>query len=215
MHRFLIWIENYEVVMARERKNYKTRNTFYIITNGKATEKNYFDLIKKYKSIYDVKVVFNNGDVYSLIKFATKYTCDANQVWCVFDIDNSFEEGRLEQAVKLAKKNNIELAYSNIAFETWLLFHFENYTRKMDANQCIEELDKILVDLHASKYEKNNKELLKKFFVPEIKTAVNNAKINYQNHVLKNRNLAQDEFWKCNPCSRVFKLIEALKFKEI
>lgn len=201
--------------MARERKNYKVRDTFYIITNGKVTEKNYFDLIKKYKSIYDVKVIFYNGDVYSLVNNAMRYTSDANQVWCVFDIDNSFEEGLLEQAIKLAKNYNIELAYSNIAFETWLLYHFEDCTKKMNANQCIEELDKILVNLHAPKYEKNNKELLKKFFVPEIKTAVNNAKINYQKNVLENRNTTQYKFWEWNPCSRVFKLIEALKFKEI
>ncbi len=32
--------------MARRSKKLQIKNTFYILTNGKETEKNYFDLIK-------------------------------------------------------------------------------------------------------------------------------------------------------------------------
>lgn len=35
--------------MARIQKKIKTRDTFYILTNGKETEKNYFELIKSKK----------------------------------------------------------------------------------------------------------------------------------------------------------------------
>ncbi len=46
--------------MARRSKKLQIRNTFYILTNGKETEKNYFDLIKSNKSIYDVKIEYHN-----------------------------------------------------------------------------------------------------------------------------------------------------------
>ena len=39
--------------MARILKNIPQRDEFYIITNGKRTEYNYFNLIKKKKSIYE------------------------------------------------------------------------------------------------------------------------------------------------------------------
>ena len=41
--------------MARKIDTRKTRETFVIITNGKKSEHNYFNLLKSYKSIYEVK----------------------------------------------------------------------------------------------------------------------------------------------------------------
>ena len=46
--------------MARLQKYRDERDKFYIITNGEATEDNYFHLLKAYKSIYDVKIEFQN-----------------------------------------------------------------------------------------------------------------------------------------------------------
>jgi hypothetical protein len=57
---------------------------------------------------------------------------DGNQVWCVFDRD--FEETEQKQirgnvlfdeSIKTAESNGIRLAWSNDAFELWILLHFE------------------------------------------------------------------------------------------
>jgi hypothetical protein len=57
---------------------------------------------------------------------------DGNQVWCVFDRD--FEEMEhkqlkgnvlFDESIKTAESNGIKLAWSNDAFELWILLHFE------------------------------------------------------------------------------------------
>lgn len=72
-----------------------TRDEFHIITNGEQTEYNYFTLLKGKQSPYDVKVEFQNADPLGLVEYANRYTSSSNQVWCVFDIDYTYEEGRL------------------------------------------------------------------------------------------------------------------------
>lgn len=91
--------------MARSIKERKTRDTFYIVTNGKETEYNYFDLLKSKKSIYDVKVIYSHKDPYALIEQAKTYLSNANQFWVVFDIDNTYEENRLLPAFKTGSSN--------------------------------------------------------------------------------------------------------------
>lgn len=89
--------------MARKSKKLQIRNTFYILTNGKETEKNYFDLIKSNKSIYDVKIEYHNLSSLQLVKHGINIP-NANQIWCVFDIDNTMEENILIPTINLAKK---------------------------------------------------------------------------------------------------------------
>lgn len=89
--------------MARRSKKLQIRNTFYILTNGKETEKNYFDLIKSNKSIYDVKIEYHNLSSLQLVKHGITIP-NANQIWCVFDIDNTMEENILIPTINLAKK---------------------------------------------------------------------------------------------------------------
>ena len=46
--------------MARKSDKLIARNLFYIITNGEQTEYNYFKLLKAKRSVYDVKIIFQN-----------------------------------------------------------------------------------------------------------------------------------------------------------
>lgn len=105
--------------MAKRRSGQqKVRNNFYIITNGEKTEKTYFDLLKKTKrSLYSVNVIFENADPPGLVEYAKDFLKNANQVWCVFDIDYTHKDKRLVPALNLAKQYGIKIAYSNKAFE--------------------------------------------------------------------------------------------------
>lgn len=97
--------------MARRENNKRQeRDKFYIITNGKRTEYNYFTLLKSKRSIYDVKVEFANNDPYGLVQYASRLVPESNQVWIVFDVDNSHKDGRLIQAIKLAESNGVKYA---------------------------------------------------------------------------------------------------------
>lgn len=63
--------------MARRTDKLVVRNKFYIITNGEQTECNYFKLLKSKRSIYDVKVIFENADPLGLVQYAQKYVDEA------------------------------------------------------------------------------------------------------------------------------------------
>ena len=65
--------------MARIIDKKSIRSKFYIITNGEKTERNYFELIKSKKSVYEVKVLFENADPLGLVNEALKYIKDANR----------------------------------------------------------------------------------------------------------------------------------------
>ncbi|MBQ1159708.1 RloB domain-containing protein [Streptomyces sp. A73] len=47
------------------------------------------------------------------------------QVWCLFDRD---QHRHIPEAIALAKREKIEVAYSHPCFELWRLLHYQNYT---------------------------------------------------------------------------------------
>ena len=114
--------------MERRSKNIEQKDLFYIYTNGKETETNYLNLLKSKKSIFKVNIKFENGDPLRLVHQAFDQSITINQIWCVFDIDNSYEDGRLREAINFAHRNNINIAFSNKAFEVWLLSHYNKIT---------------------------------------------------------------------------------------
>lgn len=171
--------------MPRNKRSLDARSKFYILTNGRETEKNYFDLIKSKKSIFDVKVEYQNSNPVQLVRYASQYLREANQVWCVFDIDNNFNDGTLIQAIKLAEETGVQIAYSNIAFEVWLLSHYQKVESSYDNTRLIRQMDKLLrEDLRLNRgYDKSDKELLKKHFLPKLDDAIVNSKVIYQRKV--------------------------------
>lgn len=204
--------------MARKSDTLVVRNKFYIITNGEQTECNYFKLLKCKRSIYDVKILFENADPLGLVKYAQNFLDGANQAWCVFDIDETYKDGRLVPALKQAEENGIKIAYSNIAFEVWLISHFEKVKPNLQLKDYARELDRILKkNGRGEAYSKNDEKLLKTHFIPNYRKAVENAKIVHQNYVKehneKNTNKRQP-IWDWMSSTTVYKLVETLKLKD-
>lgn len=205
--------------MARKTNTIKVKNDFYIVTNGKETEKNYFELLKAYRSMYDVHVEFQNADPLGLVDYVIKNISGANQVWIVFDIDFTHDHNRLIPAIKKAEVNGIKYAFSNVCFEVWLVSHFESIEKEMTE----EKLEALLTKHLSSKkstliYSKNDRNLLKEYFVPDYKKAIENAKIVYQKRNLAHLQECGDNsrapIWKWNSCTNVFMLVEALKLQK-
>lgn len=207
--------------MARRENNKRQeRDKFYIITNGQRTEYNYFTLLKSKKSsIYKVKVEFTNSDPHGLVEYARQYISDSNQVWVVFDVDNSYQEGRLEAAVRLAEKSGVKYAFSNLAFEVWLIAHFQKCDKYLDTDGHKRILDKYLSEQkNGMNYDKADEEILAKYFIPHYGTAVANAKIVYQTRMKEHREKCGENsrppIWEWNSCTSVYKLVEALKLSK-
>lgn len=202
--------------MARKKLERPVRDLFYIITNGKETECNYFTLLKAKKSPYDVKILFDNADPVGLVETARMHLDESNQVWIVFDVDNTYEEGSFSKAVILAERYGVKYAFSNLAFEVWLISHFEKCEKELNTNGHKRILDDYLKSCGClQEYSKSDEKQLAKFFIPHYRDACTNAKIVYQKRIKNHNELygenSKPRYWEWNSCTTVFKLVEALK----
>jgi hypothetical protein len=183
-----------------KRGNPKKR--ILICCEGKKTEPNYFKAFRVTSAEVIVDGVGSNTS--SLVEYAVQKKEEAakekepyDEIWCVFDRD-SFPAGNFNSAFDLAKKNTIEIAYSNEAFELWYLLHFHYYntgiSRKLYKKKLSECLNKT--------YEKNSKTMYEDI-LPRQDRAIKNAK-----KLLASFKKGNPE--NNNPSTTVFKLVEVL-----
>lgn len=100
------------------------RQRFLIVCEGEKTEPNYFRAFRAPSDVR-VKVEGVGYNTVSLVEEAIELMQkdDYDQVWCVFDRDD-FPAVNFNEAIQLARRNGINIAYSNEAFELWYLLHF-------------------------------------------------------------------------------------------
>lgn len=205
--------------MVRRPKKLPQRDKFTIITNGKESEKNYFEAVRGAKrSIFNITVEFDNADPISLVKRAIREKPDSNQTWIVFDKDE-FPGESVYEAMRLARKNGIGVAFSNAAFEVWLIDHFREFSAEKTADELLSILDSALKEHgHTKGYQKNDANLVKKEFMPRIDTAVLNADVSLQKRIAEhNKQKPGDRnypYCDWNSCTTVHKLVEALKLED-
>ena len=112
---------------TRERGRLALRKTILIYCEGE-TERIYFEQMKILKRSKMVSVKIKNVKR-SAIKLARHAYRDSSyqpfdEVWIVFDKDDLTEK-QLEEVNTFCVQHNIHIAYTNEAFELWLLLHFE------------------------------------------------------------------------------------------
>lgn len=156
--------------MDRRVDRISTRQTFLIVCEGTETEPKYFEKFRVPSKVIQVEGTGMN--TVSLVKEAIRLREDGeyDQVWCVFDKDD-FSSDQFEQAIQLAHKNGMRVAYSNQAFELWYVLHFCYMQNAIGRADYRKMLDKYL----GAKYEKNNPEMYQ-FLLPKMDTAIENAK---------------------------------------
>ncbi len=127
------------------------RQRFLIVCEGEKTEPFYFKKFRVPKVL--VKVVGIGANTISLVKKAIelKQKSGYDQVWCVFDKD-SFPVENFNNALSLAEQHEIQVAYSNEAFELWYLLHFDYHDSAMSRDTYKIRLSKRL----GFTYKKNN-----------------------------------------------------------
>lgn len=100
--------------------------TILIVCEGENTEPSYFNQFKL--SSATVKPIGEGYNTLSLVNRAIQLSKEKEyeQVWCVFDKDD-FSANDFNNAIALADANNFGVAYSNQAFEYWILLHFDDH----------------------------------------------------------------------------------------
>lgn len=191
---------------ALSRKvNTRSPRKILIVCEGEKTETNYFKAFPANPEIYDsVDVVGEGYNTVSLINSAIKLKDKAEkqktpyiEVWCVFDKD-SFSTENFNNALELARKNDIKCAYSIEAFEIWYVLHF-NFC---DTGICRTQYEHMLKKLLKEPYKKNDPDMYKKLKKNQ-KTAIQNAKNLYTRQ--KDNHISTQ-----NPITTVYKLVERL-----
>jgi hypothetical protein len=185
----------------------ETRKRFLIVCEGEKTEPNYFaGFQNELRTIAFLEIIPAGRVSLSLVKEAKKLKDEDgeykdDEVWCVFDRDFKAENSNqknFNEAIELAKRNNINLAVSNDAFELWFLLHYEYYCSQTHRNDLITMLsDKKRL---GAKYEKNSANMYKKLKEKQPE-AIKNAK-NLWNQCNGDYNT--------NPSTTVFQLVVEL-----
>ena len=211
-------MEEGDTRMARTLKQLPQRKEFIILTNGKATEKNYFKILRSLTiSIFEIKIKFSNSDPVNLVDEAIQYKHRANQVWVVFDKDE-FPDNAVISAMHSARLHSIGVAFSNAAFEVWLIDHFVELSQEKTAAELIPILDTYLKGSGYTKgYAKNDPDVIANVFIPRLTDAVHHADVSLQQRIAEynpERPEVQDyPYFRWNSCTTIHRLIEALKLQ--
>lgn len=130
--------------MKRNKKRKKLKKTIFIICEGQNTEPIYFggltEQIEYSNTSYSFRVIIaqtNKTNPIGLVQEAKKLISNSNddEAWVVFDKDGYTKH---KETFKLARKDKrIHIAFSSIAFEIWVLLHFEKNIKSFEKSKYI------------------------------------------------------------------------------
>jgi hypothetical protein len=206
------------------KKSYKTPydvaskpkgKSYLIICEGKNTEVEYLRCIPAPNAT--VKVDGGYGIKTSLVRRALNLKKQEEfqgyEVWCVYDMDYRGEQVGQKQdfneSIELAKRNKIEVAYSNDSFEIWFVLHYQPVEQeflRFDYYRILTQLWQM------DNYEEDGKRL---DFCRKIYDLLNNDPMASETNAIERACLLFAEkshlpYADQNPCTTVYKLIEAL-----
>ena len=189
------------------------KTTILIVCEGKETERNYFDRLKRDEPTrrhFSITVKRGKGGSRQQIaQFAVDrkndIDADYDQVWCVMDVEGPEGLDEMQQALDMLNANSISSALSNPAFEVWILAHFERTgTGFLNCSQVIARLDSHWQRNFSAKYDKAEWRIYERL-APLTDQAVGNAKwVREQHHT-------NDCIIHCNSATDVYRLVGLLR----
>jgi len=195
--------------IKRTSSTKNVRQRFLIVCEGNETEPNYFSGFRL--STVVVKTIGVGQDPVKIVERAifernstTKSYYNYDQVWCVFDKDNTSDE-LFNKAIKVATEEDIHIAYSNSCFELWFLLHFEPVSNQYTPEEYKTRLTNIMQKKFGKKYDKTSENLYLDFLELQNNALVNSEKLlQIYNPITPSKD---------NPSTTVHKLVkELLKF---
>jgi RloB-like protein len=194
--------------------NRREKQRILIVCEGENTEPSYFRQFRLTSAEIIPLGIGNNTMKVVERALEEKMKKHYDQIWVVFDKDDFLAE-HFNEAIRVAEKSGIGVAYSNQSFEYWLILHFEDHQGGgMHRSQYLEK-----ISLYLQKYKiiyegKTNKSIKSDFFnlllekdsvnnLARIDNAVTRAKRNYDK--LEHRSPANEE-----SSTTVFRLVEEI-----
>jgi hypothetical protein len=146
------------------------RQRFLIVCEGEKTEPFYFQRFRVPGLVVQVDAL--GMDTVRVVQRAIELRAqdDYDQPWCVFDKDD-FPDKNFNDAIALARRNEIRVAYSNQSFELWYVLHFDY----MRSSITREDYMRILDERLGHKYKKNSTTIYDELHDRQA-TAIRNAR---------------------------------------
>jgi hypothetical protein len=196
-----------EPVIERKAPELLEKPVILIYCEGVNTEPSYFN---KYKlTSINVKSFGEGRNTLSLVEKA-KAISEKNsydQIWCVFDADpkpdNPKQLENFNSAVLQAKKYGFGVAYTNQAFEYWLILHFEDHQGgSMDRKDYGKKINEYINEMGAN-YDYNGDKLVNQdlfdLLHTVVKTDKNGKKITRTDIAISRAESIQDQLDNTNP----------------
>lgn len=172
------------------------RPRFLIVCEGEQTEPNYF---RSFRVNADIRIEGGRHNPQTTPETAERLRQeeDYTQVWIVFDRDEWRAE-EFNQVIVQAGRKNIQVAYSNQAFELWYLLHF-GYR---DTAASRQDYRRLLSERLGHRYQKNDRSIYRSLLERQQQAIAHAQRLldSYQPH-----NPAQDD-----PCTTVHRLVVEL-----
>ncbi len=153
-----------ETIIERSEPVLNEKPTILIVCEGKNTEPSYFNQFRLTSAT--IKPVGEGYNTISLVNRAIQIANQTSyeQVWCVFDKDD-FDSVDFNNAILLADANGFGIAYSNQAFEYWILLHFNDHQGGgMHRDEYNDKLNKSLKEFNISYDGKKSKIVTEEIF---------------------------------------------------
>ena len=208
-----------EPLLERNEPSINKKPSILIYCEGKNTEPSYFNQFRL--PFIEIETFGEGKNTLSLVKRAIQLSKakSYDKIWCVFDADpkpdNPKQAQNFNDAIKLANKNNFGVAYSNQAFEYWIILHFDDHQggsmdRKYYNNKINELLKPYEITYHGNDSKIITEEIFELLDGIDEKTkkerkflAIERAKRNY--NLFDHNNPAIEE-----SSTTVFNLVEEL-----
>ncbi len=200
----------------RRSQGRKVKKTWLIVCEGRETERNYFDGLKREASVsklFAIRVVRGKGksrtEIVSHAIDRKKTQRDTpDKVICVMDTESlQSPQARddLAAARRMAEANDIVLYLSNPAFEVWFLAHFARTSRAFnDCDAVIVELKKKWKAEFGQPYGKSDDNVYRRL-EPKTQQAINNARA-----VAEQDHGGRSDIVERNSSTEVYQLVENL-----
>lgn len=189
---------------------------YLIVTEGTETEVNYFkNLGAKLNELFHSKIIVEkiSLDIHGTARSTKVLVNEAikkrslnaySDVWVVFDRDDNRD---FDEAISLAKKEGMNVAWSNESFELWLLLHFQTLQSALSRDGYYPRLDSHFkrLGINNGAYSKNIADIFDITY-PYLYIAIKRSKDLIQFHK-ENKVFNPDNM---NPGTTVHTLVEEL-----
>ena len=193
--------------LRRRAPKIDRRVRFVIFCEGELTEPLYLKAVASLPEVRDIATLEIHGmgcEPRRLVEEARAakrsergQSTGATSYWCVFDVEAPRRHARLDEAVQMARDNDINVAVSNPCFELWLVLHYTDHERWIDNDDCR--------SLRRQHDGSKGKGLDGAAYMPRRHEAMERARRLAASHDSAKRQLPHD-----NPSSDMYRLLEAV-----